>query len=133
MPVFYVFLLGMLLGGIFELLLSAIYDSVARRPFRIVHRLNLLKRISLLSLPIWGILAVIFVSNSLSYGVLFIYAAILGTLLEFLVGKFFYEFFGVNVWTYRHGAIGRYTSIYSIPYWGAFGLMFTWLVKFVGI
>lgn len=91
------------------------------------------KRISLLSLPVWGILAVILTNRAYSFLTLFIASALVGTILEGLLGKFLIKFFGVKVWTYKKGVIGDFTSLYAIPYWGAAGLFFGVLGKYFGL
>jgi len=108
-------------------------ELLERKPFRINHRFTIGKRISLVSLPIWGILALLFLHNGISYILLFFASALVGTILEGALGKFIRNTFGVKVWTYKKGTIGNFTSIYAIPYWGAAGLVFALLGKYIGL
>jgi uncharacterized membrane protein len=128
-----VFFIGFFGGGILEYLMAIFMEILKRKPLRINHRFTLGKKISLISLPIWGILAILFTNGGIPYIMLFIMSAIVGTFFEFLVGKFFKKMFGVKIWTYRQGAIGSFTSFYSVPYWGAGGLVFAFLAKSMGL
>lgn len=121
------------MGGIIEYGLTFLLEFFEKKPIRINHRFTIGKKISLLSLPIWGILALLVTYRVYSYITLFLFSALVGTLLEGLLGKFFIKFFGVKVWTYKKGAIGNFTSLYAVPYWGAAGLVFGVLGKFFGI
>lgn len=123
-----IFAVGMIFGGMVELGFAFAFDIFTGKPFRLNHRFTLTKRISFFSLPIWGLLFLIF-SKSTAYALVFFYAAVLGTVLEALMGKFVLHIFGTRVWTYKRGKIGDFTSIYSIPYWGAAGLIFAIIGK----
>lgn len=131
MRALFLFFFGIFLGCLFDLLFGYLFDVVKHKPLKISHKFTILKKISLISLPIWGLIAVIAQEKKLF--LVFLYSAILGTLLEFLLGKFIYSIFGVKIWTYKHGALGRYTSIYSFPYWGAAGIVFATIGKLVGL
>lgn len=87
----------------------------------------------MISIPIWGILAVVIFSYQKQVLLIFIYSAIIGTILEYALGKFFYKYFGTKIWTYKHGSLGQYTSIYSIPYWGGAGLLFAMIARFAAL
>lgn len=130
-----VFFLSLVLGCLLELAYAFFHEKFLGKPFRINHRLTLGKKISVLSLPFWGILGLIITQQGdlINYITLFLISAILGTLLEYGLGKFMLEAFGIRFWTYKYGSIGKFTSIYSIPYWGAVGFFFGFLMKLIGI
>lgn len=132
MSVVQIFLLGIIIGGAFEMLFAFIHAKLRKRPFRINNRLTITKELSIIALPIWGIIALAVAEKS-AYVPLFIYSAIIGTTLEYTVGKAFHALWGVKIFVYKHGALGDYTSIYSIPYWGGAGVVFAVVAKLVGI
>ena len=128
----FVFFLGMILGGLVEILFAFLFDIVTGKPFRHNHRFTLGKKVSFFSLPIWGVLFLIFDKSTASV-LVFFFAATIGTLLEGLMGKGVSGIFGAKIWTYKRGSIGNFTSIYSIPYWGAAGILFATLGKVMGL
>ncbi len=110
-----IFLFGFSVGGFCEYLIMLLFDYLEKKPLKINHRFTIAKRISLLSLPVWGLIAMLFFKESYSYVNVFIASALIGTFLEGLLGRFIYRFFGVRVWTYKYGTIGKFTSVYSLP------------------
>lgn len=122
------FLGGMALGGILELLVMFVIEAITKKPLRITHRYSLWKKISLFSLPIWGVIGLLAVSD-VNVLKLFIVSALVGTVLEFLLGRGLKTIFGIKLWTYKHGQLGQFTSIYSFPYWGGAGFVFLALAK----
>ena len=126
------FLGGMAIGLIFEGLFMAISEKIHHRPICVSHRFSLAKKISLFTLPVWGFFAVLAVSN-IHLWEFFLLSAVAGTVVEFALGRFLELAFGTRIWTYKHGQLGKYTSIYSFPYWGAGGLFFLALAKVAGI
>jgi len=133
MQVMSIFFIGMAIGLLSEVLVSFISEAIHHKPFRIHHRFSLGKRLSLVMLPIWGILAVFLFDHNIGIVMLFLLSAVVGTIFEFLTGYFFYRAFEIKIWTYKHGALGKFTSIYSIPYWGGGGLLFFGLAKIIGL
>lgn len=133
MHVLSAFFIGFLVGGLIEYAVAFAFDFFEKKPLKINHRFTLGKRISLAALPLWGFLALLITGVNSSYISLFIFSAIVGTILEGLLGRFFRKFFGVKIWTYKYGSIGNFTSLYSLPYWGAAGLIFAYLGKFLGL
>lgn len=128
-----IFLSGMVIGGFIELSLNYLTEIINKKPLRIHHRFHLMEKVSLISLPLWGVLALFLSTYDIKTLNLIIYAAILGPVLEWSVGKGIHLIFGIKLWTYRHGAIGEYTSIYAIPYWAAAGLVFLSLARISGL
>lgn len=127
-----IFFIGMALGGLIEVLFAFLFDIAIGKPFRYNHRFTLGKKVSFFSLPIWGLLFLLFDKSTASV-LVFLFAAAIGTLLEGLMGKGVSRIFGAKIWTYKRGSIGNFTSIYSIPYWGAAGVLFATLGKFLGL
>lgn len=127
-----VFILGMLIGTSIEILLNFGYEIIFKKKLRIHHRFGLMGRLSLFSIPIWGMLALI-LANENKHLSLFLYAGFLGPLLELSAGKAFHRIFGVKLWTYKYGAIAKYTSIYAVPYWGGAALLFVLLARLAGL
>ena len=84
----------------------------------------------MLSIPLWGMLALI-VLKDYPLAILFLFSALMGTIAEFLLGFFHHSIDGHRVWQYNAGNIGLYTSYYSIPFWGGAGLMFYGLSRLI--
>lgn len=126
------FFLGMLLGGLLEYLFAFVFDLLLHKPLRINKRFTLGKKISFFSLPIWGILFVVFL-HSKEYALIFFYSAAIGTFLEAGMGKMTSRIYRAKIWVYKQGALGDYTSIYSIPYWGVAGVIFAALGKMLSL
>lgn len=127
-----IFILGMLIGGGVELFISFLHHILFQKPVKTHHSFSLMKKVSLFSLPVWGFIALV-VNQSHAYATLFVSAALVGPLIELLFGKTVHRLFGIKLWTYQYGAIGRYTSIYAIPYWGGTALLFALLAKLAGL
>lgn len=133
MPAYvYVFSVGMIMGGGIELTVNYLTELISKKPLKLHHHFHLAQKISLATLPLWGLLALILYGNQ-KLVTLFIYSAITGTILEYLLAKTIHFVFRINLWTYRYGAIGKYTSVYSPVYWGGAGLFYALLVKLIGI
>lgn len=64
--------------------------------------------------------------------VLYVYliACIAGPVLEYILGKAYHLTIGKRLWTYKASALGGYTSLYVIPYWGLVGVCVVSLVEF---
>jgi hypothetical protein len=122
----------MLIGGILEYLFAFVLDIILHKPLRINKRFTLGKKVSFFSLPIWGILFIVFLHSQI-YALIFLSSAVLGTILEAGMGRMTSRIYGAKIWVYKHGALGDYTSIYSIPYWGVAGVIFAALGKTLGL
>lgn len=133
MGILSIFFVGMVLGLFGEVFVALLSEAIHHKPFRIHHTFSLGKQISLFLLPVWGILAVLLFGHSIGVVMLFFASAVVGTIFEFLTGYFFYRVFEVKIWTYKYGALGTFTSIYSIPYWGIGGILFFTVGKIFGI
>lgn len=131
--VFEVFVLGSLAGICFELIVNFFFEVLHGKTLRLHHKFKINQKIGLSLVPVWGIVAVIFYEKHFSHLALFVTSAVIGTFFEFMLGKFIYSMFNIKLWTYRHGKIGEFTSIYSIPYWGAAGLLFVYLARILGV
>lgn len=62
---------------------------------------------------------------------IFLYSALFGTILEWLVGWWFHSIMGTRLWTYHRYDITRYTSFLSIPIWGIAGVFLSLIVRVV--
>lgn len=114
MNIFGIFLVGMGFGFFLEILFLYLFELIMHKPLRFHKRFSLGQRVSLMSLPIWGLLAVLIFTRNDSFIRLFIISAIAGTCFEFIIGYFFYKVFHIKIWTYKHGALGQFTSIVCI-------------------
>lgn len=50
--------------------------------------------------------------------------AILGTILEWVIGYSYHMIVGQRLWTYHRGDIRKYSSWLAVPIWGFIGLVF---------
>lgn len=129
---FVLFASGFVTGGVCEYLLAMAIDFFEKKPLRLAKKYSLGKKVSLFLLPIWGLIALLFLKGSGSYVSLFIISALIGTFLEGLTGYLIYKIFGVRLWIYNHGKLGQFTSMYSLPYWGSAGLLFVSIGRHLG-
>ncbi len=132
MHVLQIFIGGMILGVIVELLMNYLHELILKKPLKIHHSFHLVQRISMVSIPIWGLAALV-LYNKPSYIYVFFIAAAIGPFLEMMSGKVFHKLFHIKLWKYRYGAIGTYTSIYAVTYWGGAGILFALIAKLAGI
>lgn len=129
----FIFFVGFFSGAAVEYATALIFDFFEKKPFRLSKKYTLGKKISLFTLPIWGLIALFFLKGTHSYVYLFLYSAVVGTALEGLLGAAIHRIFGVRLWVYQHGKLGNFTSLYSLPYWGAAGIVFGFIGKIIGI
>ncbi len=71
-----IFFTGMGGGAIFEVLLSFTEELFDGKPLRINHRFTLTKRVSMITLPLWGLLA-LFITGNYTHAYLFLVSAVL--------------------------------------------------------
>jgi hypothetical protein len=133
MSPFWIFWLGFSTGAICEYGFAILLDILEKKPLKISHKYTIGKKVSLLSLPIWGLIALFFFHGAAPYVRMFIYASVVGTILEGLMGAAIHKIFGIRIWTYHYGKIGNFTSIYSLPYWGVAGVLFAAIGKMLGV
>lgn len=133
MSPFFLFFIGFTTGAFVEYSLAMLLDFFEKKPLRLPKAYTLGKKISLFSLPIWGLIALLFLKGTGSWVLLFLYSAVVGTFLEGLMGLAIHKIFGIRLWTYHHATIGNFTSLYSLPYWGAAGIVFTFIGKVIGV
>lgn len=126
------FFVVVIAGLLFELVVFSALNLIIGRRLKTNHRYNLGKNISLMSIPIFGVIFLV-MSKQYNYAELFLLAAVVGTVAEYIFGRFFQHIEGKRVWTYNIATIGGYTSIFSIPYWGGAGLLFVLVAKMIGI
>jgi hypothetical protein len=110
-------------GVILELLVFAFLNAVLKGKYRVQHKYTIGKTVSLISIPILGLLTLV-IYKHYSYVELFLVGALVGTLTEFICGWFFARIEGKRIWTYNYASIKGHTSYFSIPYWGGATLLF---------
>ncbi len=126
------FFIVIFFGLLIEKLVFLFLENLIGKPFRTNHKYSLGKHVSLMSIPILGLIALLIAGHN-NYAALFVGGAIVGTLAEFLCGKIFHSIEGQRVWTYRYWSFSGYTSIFSIPYWGGAALALLALSKVLDI
>jgi hypothetical protein len=127
-----IFFAVIILSLFFELITYEILEKIIGRPFKLNHRYTLGKSISLMAIPIWGLIALLATSH-FDYALLFLLGAVVGTFSEYCFGRFFHKIEGRRVWTYQYLTSTGYTSFFSIPYWGGATLLFVLLAKLIQI
>lgn len=112
-------------GIILEILLARFYNKLTHSKLKKNHT-SLGRYIFLLIAPM---LAFLYTTTKLGYSPILVFAvfAVIGTLLEYLVGYAYHRVVGVRLWTYYRWSFGGYTSLLSTPLWGMLGLL-TWLL-----
>lgn len=129
-----VFFIGIVVGIILDYCFIRIYDFLFHKKFKVVHKkLSIGKGFAVLSLPIWGAIALL-VFHYTDIFFLFIISAVVGTCLEYFCAWIGDNVFGIRLWVYKYWQLGGgYTSIFSIPYWGGVGLLFVGIAKLAGL
>jgi hypothetical protein len=64
---------------------------------------------------------------------LFVVSSFMGFVLEYIIGFAYHKTLNRRLWIYKRFSIGGYTSLLSIPVWGAAGVIFWFISKFVGL
>jgi len=65
--------------------------------------------------------------------ILFLVSSVLGFALEYVVGRTYHLTLNERLWKYKRMSISGYTSILSIPIWGAAGVIFWFAGKIIGL
>lgn len=127
------FIGGMILGIIFEIVFIRIHKRLAKKSAKKrKERFPLINKMCLISIPLWGVFSLIFFRHY-EYVAFFVTIIVIGPLLEYIFGKTFYHFYGIKLWIYHYGSLGKYTSIYAVPYWGGAAILFLIIAKYFGI
>ena len=117
--------LGMVFfGGAFELVMSKFL-------LKKYHRFSIVKYLYLLLFPLAATIILINL-HGVSLLKVFVIFAIVGTLLEWLLGFGYHKIVGQRLWIYHRLTITGYTSLLSTPIWGMAGIMFWLLVQSLG-
>jgi hypothetical protein len=124
------FAIVILIGLVVELSIFYLLEKIIGKPFKTNHRYSFGKHASLMSIPIYGLIALV-INGNFDYVQLFLIGALVGTLAEFLAGKFFHIISGERVWTYKYLSLKGYTSLFAIPYWGGATLLFVALARLI--
>jgi len=117
-----------LAGLLIELIIFFMLEKTLGKPFKTNHKYAFGKYASLMSIPIYGLIALI-ISGDFGYVQLFFFGAIVGTTSEYLAGRYFHKITGQRIWTYKYLSIQGYTSIFTLPYWGGATIFFVGLAK----
>ncbi|MCK5285659.1 MAG: hypothetical protein KAJ58_00315 [Candidatus Pacebacteria bacterium] len=64
---------------------------------------------------------------------LYFISAIIGSILEYCLGLAYHKTLNKRLWTYNKLTKNGYTSLLSIPFWGAAGILFWRLSVIVGL
>lgn len=129
------FFLFMAVGLLFEILLIMLFDFFEKKHFRISKKYTVGKRISIFLFPFWGLFSLFLFQfqHAASYALLFFECAIAGFFFESFGGYGIKKIFGINLWTYKYGNVGPYTSLLVLPYWGALGIILVSMGKLLGL
>jgi hypothetical protein len=120
---FKLFLGVILTGFVLEFIFYRVVNKFFQKPVRLHNRFVGAEQISFISIPIWGLLALI-IKSSTDYLGLFLYSALVGTGAEYLLGWFAASVFRHKIYSYSYAKLGDYTSYFSIPFWGGAGVLF---------
>lgn len=112
-------------GVILEEIAQSAYYYFTKKKFK-QHHFSFSRYLYLLLFPA---IAVIVVTQKAGIRLLnvFLIFSIVGTILEWLIGFFYYHIVGQRLWTYHRYSLNGYTSLLSIPLWGLGGILF-WLL-----
>ena len=124
--IFFVYLLALVIGLLFEISLTKLHHHLSKRGYT-EHRFSIGKYFFLLSFPFVATVSVVpfagwkFVAILISFSVV-------GAFLEWLTGWSYHQVVGQKLWTYHRYPIGGgYTSVLTLPLWGLAGGFF-WLL-----
>lgn len=124
---YYFFLfLGLIIGGVLiEALISQLHFYITKKHFKKYH-FSAGRYIFLLLFPL---AATLFLASRVGFKLInvFIAFAIVGPLIEWLIGFSYEMVVGHKLWSYYRYNINSYTSFLAIPLWGLAGVLF-WLL-----
>ncbi len=106
---------------------NKLYKKIAKRPQRTIH-FSIGRYLFLLLVPLLSVLFMTFI-HGLSIIQAYILFAIVGTLLEWLVGFSYHQIVGQKLWTYHRYSLTGYTSFLATPIWGLAGVLFLLLIR----
>ena len=112
-------------GVVLETFLSRTYYFFHKSRYK-KHHFFFGKYLYLLLFPS---IAFLYITNQFGYPPVTVFAvfAVLGTILEGLVGFSYHTIVGQRLWTYHKYSIFGYTSLLGAPIWGLLGIL-TWLL-----
>lgn len=124
---FFIYLFTVAGGILLEVGVRKLHFLLTKRHYK-EHHFSLAKYFLLLLFPF---VAMFFALMTTGFKLFWVFAifAVVGTVLEWLIGWAYYQIEGQRLWTYHRYAIGKYTSYLSIPLWGAAGILFWVLTK----
>lgn len=132
MPSEFAFLFGMFGGGILLAIARVTYLFIRTQKTGLTRHYSSKKKLVVMSFPVFGALAVLWAGEPKLF-LIFIVASIVGPILEFLLGEAFYRYYGIKIWNYNVGTLGKFTSIVAAPYWGAVAIWSVFLARRLGI
>ena len=124
-----IFLLLLTGTALFEVLVSKLHYAYSGKRLRKYH--FSFARYLLILIPPFVAVRYLFVTEDIkgSFIKIFIAFALIGTLLEWLIGFLYRNIIGNRHWSYHRYSIGGYTSILVIPYWGFVGILAYLLIR----
>ena len=125
MNILIIYSLMIIVGFVLEVLSVKLFYYITKEHYKI-HHFTFGKYFLLLLFPLLAILFASFVEG-LTILKVFVFFAIIGDVMEFLIGWAYDKVVGQRLWTYHKYSIFRYTSFLSLPLWGILGIVF-WLL-----
>lgn len=124
---FTLFLFLLVLIFLLEAFISQGHYLLTGKKFR-QHHFSIIRYLYLLLPPL---VAFFYLLNNIGLPILkvFFIFAIMGTLLEGIVGFAYHMVVGKRLWTYSLHSLGGYTSFLAIPYWGFVGVLAWFIVR----
>jgi len=103
--------------------------------YRYGHKTKKFRLREYVAIIVWPIVAVIILALVYGGKILSLYcvSALFGFFAEYGFGFLYEKVLNSKLWTYHRLSVGGYTSLLSIPVWGAAGVIFWVLSKVVGL
>lgn len=105
-----------------EVVSSKIYFHITRKHLKKNH-FAFGRYIFLLLFPLVGTIFVITI-HGISLLKVFLLFAVIGPILEWLIGYSYFQIMGVRLWTYKKFTYQGHTSMLTMPLWGMAGVLF---------
>lgn len=97
------------------------------------HRTRKFSWSGYIAIIIWPVLVTFILAYYIGIKILILFCvtAILGFILEYIVGMTYHKTLNKRLWTYDKFSLNGYTSWLSIPVWGIGGIIFYFIVQIV--
>lgn len=122
--IFFLLVVG---GVLLEIILSQAHYYLTKKQYKKYHY-TFGRYLFLLFFPILATIYMVGNGGTTLISVFLVFA-IVGTLLEWLVGFSYHMVVGQRLWKYYRYSISTYTSLLLIPFWGLAGVLFYLIVK----